>query len=214
MILGGIYLGLFILFVLCLKIKAQSLRIISITLVVILAAVALWRGASWSQLAEKAKHEVELTRFDSIFFQGQVVSSYTKNGSTLLCVGLDSSTTDYYYHFNRYNALWIQDGFAILPIGLASEYDSLYQFKHKASYVIVNKDQSKTITYLRDGDTLTVPMTFWPGKLEQIHMTVFDHLRESNVIEYPTAIKEKNEIAKKKFRMLHQYTVVSWMFPG
>ena len=85
---------------------------------------------------------------------------------------IDSANTDYHYSFNRGEAaLRIKDGIATLPIGMIDKNNPEDLKKINADYVIVNKNNSFKIDFVSDNDTLTLPLSFWPGKLEEVHFS-------------------------------------------
>ncbi len=126
---------------------------------------------NWYKTTSEEHNEV-LLKYRNIYFEGEVISSYTKRNSALLYIKIDSANTDYYYSFSRGNAaLRIKDGIATLPIGMIDLNNAADVLKINADYVIVNKDNSSMINYINDNDTLSLPLSFWPGKLEEIHFS-------------------------------------------
>jgi len=123
----------------------------------------------WHKHSSREYDEV-LDQYRNIYFEGKVVSSFTKKGSCLLYVKIDSTNTDRHYSYSRGNAaLRIEDGIATLPIGLIDKYNREDSMKVNADYVIVNKDSNSVIDFINGDDTLTVPLSFWPGKVDEVY---------------------------------------------
>jgi hypothetical protein len=107
----------------------------------------------------------------TIYFEGDVLSAPVYNNSTLLCIKLDTTSVDSFYHFNRGGwALFIRNGVAVMPIGMIDKYDSVGLFKATSLRVVVNKDHNKKAIFIRDNDTLQQDLDFWPAKLEEVHL--------------------------------------------
>ena len=107
----------------------------------------------------------------TIYFEGDVLSAPVYNNSTLLCIKLDTTSVDSFYHFNRGGwALFIRNGVAVMPIGMIDKYDSADLFKTTAQRVVVNKDHNKKTLFIRGNDTLPQDLDLWPAKLEEVHL--------------------------------------------
>ena len=121
----------------------------------------------WFKSASEEYNKV-LDKYRNIYFEGEVISSYTKRNSSLLYIRIDSANIDYHYSYKRGNAaLRIMDGIATLPIGMIDMNNVADSIKVNADYVIVNKNNSSMINYITGNDTLTLPLSFWPGKLKE-----------------------------------------------
>ena len=108
----------------------------------------------------------------TVYFEGTVIASPVYNNTTLLCVAVDTSSVDSFYHFSRHCAVKVQDGVAVFPIGLIDRNDSSDVFKSHAGKVAVNKDYSRKTLFFRDGDTLVEELSLWKGKIEEIHLLI------------------------------------------
>lgn len=165
------------------RIKNIKLRNISFTIFVIAQIICM---IILGFKASKYQREKRIANFEEkvgdIYFQGKVISSFTKYKEILLCILLDSTNTHSYYTYARNLALKIENGIAVLPIGILDTNDAESLFKYNAEYVIVNKDKNSEINYIIKNDTLTLPSTaaFWPGKLDEKYMTVFDDIITKN----------------------------------
>lgn len=110
-------------------------------------------------------------RFENIYFEGNVISVYDKPGQgAIMCVRVDSASTDYFFHYDRFGALKIESGIATLPLGLLDKYSAVDTFRLNATRVIVNRDTSGQMLFIHDSDTLYQPLCFHPGKLNQYSM--------------------------------------------
>lgn len=107
-------------------------------------------------------------RFENIYFEGDVISIYDKPGQgAIMCVRVDSASTDYFFHYDPYGALKIESGIATLPLGLLDENSSEDSLLLESTRVIVNRDTSGLMLFIRGTDTLCRLLSFWPGKLNQ-----------------------------------------------
>lgn len=116
----------------------------------------------------------------TVYFEGTVLASPVYKNTTLLCVKIDTSSVDSFYHFSRYCAVKIQDDVAVLPIGLIDENCSSDLFKSHAQQVVVNRNYNNMIHYIIGIDTLTEELSFWPGKLDEVHLLMaWENSRDS-----------------------------------
>lgn len=107
---------------------------------------------------------------ETVYFEGDVVSSPVYKHSTLLCIRVDNASVDSFYYYSRDWALCIREGVAVIPIGMVDENDSSDCFKATAHQVIVNKDYGGKMLFVRGNDTLAEDLSLWPGKLEEVHL--------------------------------------------
>lgn len=156
------------LFVVSFQIKRLNMRkIIQLILLMICIICCAISAYKWFKSASEEYNEV-LDKYKNIYFEGKVISSYTKRNSSLLYIRIDSANIDYHYSYKRGNAaLRIKDGIATLPIGMIDLNNAADSMKVNADYVIVNKNNSSMINYITGNDTLTLPLSFWPGKLKE-----------------------------------------------
>lgn len=153
--------------------------IIVLTICVITGIISIVQEGKYRSENRIARLEEKL---GNIYFQGKVISSFTKYKEVLLCILIDTTNTPYYYTYARDLALRIENGIAVMPIGMLDTFDTKSVFKNNAEYVIVNKDKNSEINFIIKTDTLTVPLihAFWPGKLDKKYMTVFDEIIYQN----------------------------------
>lgn len=150
--------------------------------------------------------------FENVFFEGEVVSVYEKRGNCIMCVRLDSASTDHFFHFDHYGALKIENGIATLPLGQLDKNNSEDMFLWNASYVIVNKDTSRQILFIGGGDTLRRPLTFWPGKLNQYSMLWCDDAAEEQMADYPAWDAIYSSLIDNAYHVLRVRTVNDTLF--
>lgn len=132
---------------------------------IICSAISAYK---WYKSTSEEYNEV-LDKYRNIYFEGEVISSYTKRNSSLLYIRIDSANIDYHYSYKRGTAaLRIKDGIATLPIGMIDLNNVADSIKVNADYVIVNKNNCSMINYITGNDTLTLPLSFWPGKLNEL----------------------------------------------
>lgn len=125
-------------------------------------------------------------RFVNIYFEGEVISVYDKpSKGAVMCVCVDSASTDYFFHYDRYGALKIESGIATLPLGLLDRYSAEDSLRLGATRVIVNRDTSGLMLFIRGTDTLCRPISFHPGKLNQYSMLWCDDAVEEQEADYP-----------------------------
>ncbi len=117
----------------------------------------------------------------TIYFEGDVLSAPVYNNSTLLCIKIDTTSVDSFYHFNRGGwALFIRNGVAVMPIGIIDKYDSADIFMATAQRVVLNKDHNKRVLFIRGNDTLPQNLDLWPAKLEEVHLlTAWEEAQDS-----------------------------------
>ena len=115
-------------------------------------------------------YDESLKHCEWVYFEGEVFSAQTKRGVGVLCVKIDSANVDSFYFHNRQAALIINSGVATFPLGLIDKYDSNDLFRYNSQYVIVNKDKSGQMLFIKDNDTLSVPLTFFPSKMYKTDM--------------------------------------------
>lgn len=121
-------------------------------------------------------------RFENIYFEGEVISAYNKPGKgAVMCVRVDSASTDYFFHYDPYGALKIESGIATLPLGLLDENSAEDSLRLESTRVIVNRDTSGLMLFIRGTDTLCRPLSFWPGKLNQYSILWCDDAIETCV---------------------------------
>ena len=156
----------------------------SITIIagVVLAVAYLVGGAVFiTKRSNKRKAESE-KRFENIYFEGEVISVYNKHGKgTVMCVRVDSASTDYFFHYDPYGALKIESGIATLPLGLLDENSAEDSLLLESTRVIVNRDTSGLMLFIRGTDTLCRLLSFWPGKLNQYSILWCDDAIETCV---------------------------------
>lgn len=156
----------------------------SITIIVgVVLVVAYLAGSAVFMTKRSNKRQAESEkRFENIYFEGEVVSAYDKPGKgAVMCVQVDSASTDYFFHYDPYGALKIESGIATLPLGLLDENSAEDSLCLNASRVIVNRDTSGLMLFIRGTDTLSRPLSFWPGKLNQYSMLWCDDAIETCV---------------------------------
>ena len=112
--------------------------------------------------------------FENVFFEGDVLSVHEKNNSGIMCIEIDSANINSFNFFNRHGALKIESGIATFPLGFLNKDNEDDLFKLNATHVSVNKDTSGITLFIKGDDTLSVPMNFWPGKVERCHMLYCD----------------------------------------
>lgn len=129
-------------------------------------ALVIFPIGAW-QLHKKAGHDYDesLKHCEGVYFEGEVFSAQTKRGVGVLCVKIDSANVDSFYFYNRQAALIIKSGVATFPLGLIDKNDSNDLFRYNSQYVIVNKDKSGQMLFLKECDTLSVPLSFFPSKI-------------------------------------------------
>lgn len=108
----------------------------------------------------------------TVYFEGAVIASPVYKNTTLLCVKIDTSSVDSFYHFSRHCAVKVQDGVAVFPIGLIDRNDSSDVFKCHAKRVIVNKGFDRKTLFIIGSDTLAEDISFWGGKVDEIHLLI------------------------------------------
>lgn len=129
-------------------------------------------------------------RFGNIYFEGEVISVYDKPGKgAVMCVCVDSASTDYFFHYDRYGALKIESGIATLPLGQLDRYSSEDSLRLGATRIIVNRDTSGLMLYIRGTDTLCKPLSFWPGKLNQYSMLWCDDAVEEKKTNHHACVQ-------------------------
>ena len=176
------FLGAFILVILLnlliLKHKI-SYRIVALVLIPYFICFAI------SAVKEHRKsiitRQLSFEKIKGVHFQGKVISSYTDWQSTILCILIDSSNTTSFYT-SGYYPLKIENGIAVLPIGIVDKNISEEVFMANAEYVIVNKNNNLLVNYIIKDDTLTEPLkwAFRLGYLREKHMSVFDDIINQN----------------------------------
>lgn len=114
--------------------------------------------------------------FGNIYFEGKVVGfNYIKHSgmpsAAIMCIKMDSSNVDSFYHFDKYTALKIENGIATFPIGSYDKSTNDTLFK-KTVFVIINKDGNHKMLFIsNDNDTI----------VEQMYYTSVD-IKESDLI--------------------------------
>ena len=158
-----------LLFVVSFQINWLNIRnIVQLILLMICIICSAISAYKWYKSTSEEYNEV-LDKYRNIYFEGEVISSYTKRNSSLLYIRIDSANIDYHYSYKRGTAaLRIKDGIATLPIGMIDLNNVADSIKVNADYVIVNKNNSSMINYITGNDTLTLPLSFWPGKLNEL----------------------------------------------
>lgn len=116
---------------------------------------------------KKGMHDYDesMKHFEEVYFEGAVFSAQTKRGVGVLCVKIDSTNVDSFYFYNRQAALIIKSGVATFPLGIIDKNDSNDLFRYNSQYVIVNKDKSGQMLFIKECDTLSVPLYFFPSKI-------------------------------------------------
>ena len=131
-------------------------------IVLILAPILFWH----THKKNMQDYASTMRRFSDVYFQGQVISANTIRGVGVLCVSIDSASVDSLHFFSRGEAaLTIESGIATFPLGLIDKNNSEDLFRYNSHYVIVNKDKSGQMLFIKDNDTLSVPLTFFPAKM-------------------------------------------------
>lgn len=125
----------------------------------------------WKYGGQRAEDEV-VSLMDGVYFEGEVVNTYTNKNSSLLCVRVDTATVDSLYRYEREYAIFIKKGLAVLPIGLTDVNNSKDMFKLHAQRVVVNKENDMLVHFINGQDTLSERLNLWPGKLEAIHILI------------------------------------------
>lgn len=117
----------------------------------------------------------------TVYFEGSVIASPVYKNTTLLCVKIDSSSVDSFYHFSRHCAVKVQDGVAVFSIGLIDRNDSSDVFKCHAKRVVVNKGFDRKTLFINGSDTLVDDISFWGGKIDKIHLLMaWENAKDSN----------------------------------
>lgn len=156
----------------------------SITIIagVVLAVAYLVGGAVFMTKRSNKRQAESEKRFENIYFEGEVISAYNKSGKgAVMCVRVDSASTDYFFHYDPYGALKIESGIATLPLGLLDENSTEDSLRLESTRVIVNRDTSGLMLFIRGTDTLCRPLSFWPGKLNQYSILWCDDAIETCV---------------------------------
>ena len=159
------------------------------TILTIIVLVAVWCLISFLFIRDMQRDKQESQREldalgQTVYFEGTVIASPVYKNTTLLCVRIIKSSVDSFYHFSRYCAVKIQDGLAVLPIGLIDENSSSDLFKSHAQRVVVNRDYNNKIYYITGNDTLTEELSFWSGKLEEVHMLMAWENSRDYILQY------------------------------
>ena len=120
---------------------------------------------------DRQESRKELDTLDkTVYFEGEVIAAPVYNNTTLLCVKIDTSSIDSLHFFSRHCAVKVQDGVAVLPIGLIDRNDSSDVFKTHAERVVVNKDYDSKALFINGDDTLVEELSFWRGKIDEVHL--------------------------------------------
>lgn len=162
-----------ILFIISCRIKLKRKRIIMQIIVLVLCFATTSIGVLKLYKKSAIEYACEINQYKSIYLRGNVIGAFSKGKSALLAIYIDSTNTDYYNKFNRSAALIINNGIAILPIGMIDINNPKDSFKINAKYVIVNRHECGSIDYISNRDTLTTTLTLWPGKLDSRHLYGF-----------------------------------------
>lgn len=133
-----------------------------------------------STLKDKSQHLNQIeSLYGDISFSGKVVGfHYVKHTgmpeAAIMCINIDSSNVDSFYHFDKYTALKIKDGIATLPIGTCSKSDrgALYE---KTVYVSVNESKSHNMIFVTaEKDTIEKALYYTSSDLEENDMSICD----------------------------------------
>lgn len=156
------------------------------TILAIIAFVAAWCLISLlfirDMQRDKQESQKELAALEqTVYFEGTVTAAPVYKNTTLLCVKIDTSSVDSFYHFSRHCAVKVQDGVAVLPIGLIDRNDSSYVFKCHAKRLVVNKGFDRKTLFINGSDTLVDDISFWGGKIDKIHLLMaWENAKDSN----------------------------------
>lgn len=128
----------------------------------------------------KIQHENQIeSLFGNIYFEGKVVGlNYIKHSgmpsAAIMCIKMDTSNVDSFYHFDKYTALKIGNGKAALPIGSydKSTNDTLFR---KTVYVIINKNANHKMLFIsKDNDTLVEPLYYTSVDIKEMDLIICD----------------------------------------
>ena len=178
----GAFILVILLNLLILKHKISN-RIVALVLIPYFICFAICFAISAVKEHRKSiiTRQYDFNQIKDVFFQGKVISSYTARQSTILCISIDTSNTTSFYT-SGYYPLKIENGIAVLPIGIVDKNISEEVFMANAEYVIVNKNNNLLVNYIIKDDTLTEPLkwAFRLGYLREKHMSVFDDIINQN----------------------------------
>lgn len=148
--------------------------------IVIAVSILSFPFIIWAIYMNEDRKNAEKTSelFKNVFFEGEVLSVHEKNNSGIMCIEIDSANINSFNFFNHHGALKIESGIATFPLGFLNKDNEDDLFKLNATHVSVNKDTSGIMLFIKGDDTLSVPMDFWPGKIERCHMLYCDNYIE------------------------------------
>ncbi len=119
------------------------------------------------------------TIYGDISFSGRVVDfHYVKHSgmpsAAIMCIKLDSSNVDSFYHFDQYTALKIENGIVTLPIGTCHQ-DDIGPTYEKVVYVNVNDNFSRKMLFInKEGDTIVEQLYYSSVDLKEYDLGICD----------------------------------------
>ncbi|MCR4828831.1 MAG: hypothetical protein K5864_05140 [Bacteroidales bacterium] len=114
------------------------------------------------------------TLYGDISFSGEVIDYHPIKHSidppgAIMCIKIDSSTVDSFYHYDRYTALKIDNGIATLPLG---QYDVEYK---EVVYVHINEAGSHKMLFIIDeNDTITEDLYYTSSYMYERDLKICD----------------------------------------
>ncbi len=91
-----------------------------------------------------------------------------------MCIKLDSSNVDSFYHFDQYTALKIENGIVTLPIGTCHQ-DDIGPTYEKVVYVNVNDNFSRKMLFInKEGDTIIEQLYYSSVDLKEYDLGICD----------------------------------------
>lgn len=112
--------------------------------------------------------------YGDIHFSGKVVGFHRVQHQGLptvavMCIKIDSSNVDSFYHFDKHTALKISNGTATLPLGIVSQlYDDI-------AYVSVNEAGSHKMLFITSAnDTISRQLYYTSEYLSEADLSICD----------------------------------------
>lgn len=133
-----------------------------------------------SSIKEIKQHANQMeTLYGDISFSGEVVGFHCiRYGidppGCIMCIKIDSSTVDSFYHYDRYTALKIDNGIATLPLGLYDENTDFALLK-EVVYVHINEAGSHKMLFIIDeNDTITKDLYYTSSYMYEKDLKICD----------------------------------------